>query len=64
LGDDELKMAILYLLMGALFTFLAVNNMGETIWEPLTIVLLLVAAMDFLVAFQFIKKAMQRRHKE
>src|SRR5699024_11000 len=44
-------MFMVYFLMGVLFTYVAFENASETIWNPLTIILLLIAALDFFIAF-------------
>lgn len=49
-------MAILYFLMGAVFTYMAFTYADETVFNPLTIVFLLVAALDFFVGFRYIKR--------
>ena len=49
-------MAILYFLMGAVFTYRAFTYADETVFNPLTIVFLLVAALDFFVGFRYIKR--------
>ena len=49
-------MAILYFLMGAVFTYMAFTYADETVFNPLTIVFLLVAALDFFVGFRYIKQ--------
>lgn len=59
-GVDRLTMAIIYLVMGVLFTFLAFQSVDDTIWNPLTIVLLLVAALDFVVAYRFLRKSSKK----
>ncbi len=52
-------MAILYFLMGALFTYMGFQYAEETVFNPLTILLLLVAALDFFVGFRYIKRKKQ-----
>jgi len=46
-------MAIIYFLMAALFIYMAVNNVTDTIWNSLTIVFTIVAALDLTVGFRF-----------
>jgi len=46
-------MAIIYFLMAALFIYMAVNNVTDTIWNTLTIVFTIVAALDLTVALRF-----------
>lgn len=57
-------MAVVYLIMGVLFTFFAFRSADETVWNPLTIGLLLIAALDFLVAMQLIRKSFQKNDGE
>ena len=45
-------MGIIYTLMGALFTYIAINSATETIWNFSTILLALVATFDFGVAIR------------
>lgn len=54
-------MALMYIIMGALFSFFAFQNMDETIWEPLPIIFLLFASFDFLIGFKGLTKKMQQR---
>ena len=49
-------MAILYFLMGAVFTYMAFTYADETVFNPLSMVFLLVAALDFFVGFRYIKR--------
>lgn len=54
-------MAIVYFLMGALFTYMAFDYADETIFNPLTIILLLVATLDFVIGIRYISRL---RNKE
>lgn len=56
-----MQMALMYIIMGALFSFFAFLNMDETIWEPLPIIFLLFASFDFLIGFKGLTKKMQQR---
>jgi len=57
-------MFMIYFLMGVLFTYVAFENASETIWNPLTIILLLIAALDFFIAFRtFIAARKQKQNK-
>jgi hypothetical protein len=46
-------MAILYLLLGGLFTYLAIQNGEEGMWNVTTIILMLLATFDFGVSYRF-----------
>ena len=46
-------MAIIYFLMAALFIYMAVNSVTDTIWNSLTIVFTIVAALDLTVGLRF-----------
>lgn len=54
-------MFLVYIMMGVLFTYVAFQNASETIWNPLTIGLLLIAALDFFIAFRTFKKARSQK---
>ncbi|MEH7238998.1 YdiK family protein [Bacillus sp. JJ1562] len=45
-------MGIIYVLMGTLFTYIAISSATETIWNFSTILLALVATFDFGVAIR------------
>ncbi|WP_078543031.1 YdiK family protein [Litchfieldia alkalitelluris] len=49
---SPLFMGFIYLLMGFLFTYLAVGSATETVWNFSTILLMLVATFDFGVAIR------------
>jgi len=49
-------MAILYFAMGVIFTYMAFTYAEESVFNPITIILLLVAALDFVVGFRYIKR--------
>lgn len=57
---SPLHIALFYFLMGALFTYLAIQSAHETIWNFSTIVLMVIATLDFgttlrMLAFYFKK---------
>ncbi len=56
-------MALIYVAMGALFTYLAIQSAEETIWNFSTILLMIIATFDFSTAIRFIlfKKVMDKR---
>lgn len=49
-------MAILYFFMGIVFTYMAFTYADETVLNPMTIILLLVAALDFVVGFRYVRR--------
>jgi len=51
---SPLFMAFLYFLMGAVFTYIAVQSANETIWNFTTIILVIVATFDFAVAIRLL----------
>ncbi|OZM55806.1 DUF4305 domain-containing protein [Lottiidibacillus patelloidae] len=46
-------MALLYFSLGVLFTYLAIQNGQESMWNASTIILMLLATFDFSVSFRF-----------
>lgn len=60
-------MGLMYVGMGGLFTFLAVENAQGSIWEFSTILLMLIATFNFSVAVRFfileikIRKIMKKK---
>ncbi|PXW87867.1 uncharacterized protein DUF4305 [Pseudogracilibacillus auburnensis] len=50
-----MKMAIFYFIMGILFTYLAINSINDTIWNTTTILLAVVATLDFGVGFRYLR---------
>jgi hypothetical protein len=47
-------MALLYFSLGALFTYLAVQQGEDGLWNVTTIILMLLATFDFSVSFRFL----------
>ncbi|HHW38722.1 MAG TPA: YdiK family protein [Bacillales bacterium] len=56
-------MALIYVAMGALFTYLAIQSAEETIWKFSTVLLMMIATFDFSTAIRFIlyKKMTDKR---
>lgn len=52
LRTSPFVMGIIYSLMGVLFTTLAIENTGDSVWTFSTIVLIIVATFDFSVAIR------------
>ncbi|OEH91728.1 YdiK family protein [Bacillus solimangrovi] len=61
-----LKMASFYIIMGILFTVLAIESVNETVWNFSTVILMLVATYDYGVAirFYFLNKRIKNKHNE
>lgn len=53
--------ALMYLLMGILFTILAIGSAGETIWSVTTIIFMFVATLSFLAFFRFLMRYIRSR---
>jgi hypothetical protein len=49
---SPLNIAFFYFLMGTLFTYLAIESAHESIWNFSTIVLMVMATLDFGVALR------------
>lgn len=47
--------AIFYVLLGSLFTYLAINNDGQGIWTFRTLLPAAIAAFDFGMAIKFFR---------
>lgn len=45
-------MSTIYFIMGAIFTYIAVQSVEETIWNFTTIILAVVATFDFAVGIR------------
>ncbi len=50
--NSPLFMAILYFLLGCIFTHLAIRNVTDTIWNMWTILFAVMATIDFNLALQ------------
>lgn len=59
-------MAIFYFILGTLFIYLAITNEHETVWNPVTILLAVVATLDFVVGFRYLRahQAQKKQPKE
>lgn len=49
-----MKLALFYFIMGIAFTYLAVTSVKDTIWNFTTIILALVATLDFGVCIRLL----------
>src|SRR5699024_11820929 len=62
--SSSINLCMVYFLMGVLFTYVAFENASEIIWNPLTIILLLIAALDFSIAFRTFMAAMKQKQNK
>jgi ABC-type multidrug transport system permease subunit len=46
-------MGLLYLSLGVLFTYLAIENDAKSMWNATTIIFMLLATFDFAVSIRF-----------
>lgn len=46
-------MALIYAAMGTLFTYLAIESAGDTIWNFSTVLLMIIATFDFTTSIRF-----------
>lgn len=51
---SPLAMAIIYLLMGILFIYIATQTAGDTVWNVTTIILAVVATMEIGVGIRLV----------
>lgn len=56
--------AIAYLFLGGLFTYLALHYATETVWNPLTISLLVIATIDIGIGITHLRTALSRKKNE
>jgi len=54
-GFSPLKNALIYLVLGFLFTYLAYQTIDDSIFEPLPIISTLFATLDFGAAIRLIQ---------
>lgn len=52
---SPLFMAFLYLGMGVVFTYFAIQSVEDTIWNFMTIILAFFATLDFVVTFRLLR---------
>ncbi|GGB41318.1 DUF4305 domain-containing protein [Virgibacillus dakarensis] len=56
-------MAVIYFLMGLLFTYIATQTVTDTIWNFSTIVLAVIATLDFGVSLRLLLIDFRLKHK-
>ncbi|WP_416829658.1 YdiK family protein [Ectobacillus polymachus] len=54
LRNSNIFMAIIYLLFGGIFTYLAITSVETTIWNVYTLLLIIMATFDFGLAIRLI----------
>ncbi|WP_440896774.1 YdiK family protein [Amphibacillus sp. Q70] len=52
---SPLTSAMIYLGLGAVFVYFAYQTIDETIFNPLTIILIIIASLEFGVGIRFIQ---------
>ena len=57
-------MASIYFIMGVLFVYMATQNVEETVWNFATILLAVIATLDFGVAFRLMRNHLQNKKKK
>lgn len=57
-------MAIVYFAMGILFTNLAIKWADETIWNAATILMAIIATLDFGVGIRYLRIYFKKRKKK
>ncbi|MFZ3579571.1 YdiK family protein [Virgibacillus sp. DJP39] len=56
-------MANIYFIMGILFVYMATQSAGETVWNSSTILLAIIATLDFGVAIRLMRNHMRNKEK-
>ncbi|MGJ9385844.1 YdiK family protein [Salipaludibacillus sp. CF4.18] len=55
----------IYLFLGTLFLFFAIQSAGETAgWDVWTVILMAFAAIDYMIAFRYFATAARKRQKK
>ena len=62
---SPLRSAIFYFIMGAVFIYFAFGTIEETVFKPLTILLIVLATLEFGVAIRFFQFHLKlKRHQK
>lgn len=64
MGTSPLFMATLYFLLGCIFTYLAVTSVQDTIWNFYTLLLAVMATIDFNLALRLIIVKFKKNDKK
>lgn len=59
-----MRSGIVYFILGGLFIYLAILNATETIWNPLSLVLLAVAAVDIGMGITMVRNRLKQKKME
>jgi len=59
-----LRNGIIYFVLGGLFIYLALINATETIWNPMSIILLIVAAIDIGMGITMFRNHLRQKNNE
>lgn len=59
-----MRIAIFYFVMGFLFAYLAYTSVTDTVWNATTVLLTLVAALDFGVGFRYLGMHFRKNNHE
>lgn len=59
-----MRNGLIYFALGGLFIYLAVLNATETIWNPMSIILLAVAAIDIGMGFTMLRNYLKQKNSE
>lgn len=57
-------MANVYFIMGILFLFMATQSAGETVWNFSTMLLAIIATLDFGVAIRLMRNHLRNKKKK
>ncbi|ASK61225.1 DUF4305 domain-containing protein [Virgibacillus phasianinus] len=57
-------MANIYFIMGVLFVYMATQSAGETVWNPTTMLLAIIATLDFGVALRLMRNHARHKNKQ
>ncbi|GGJ79703.1 hypothetical protein GGR02_003332 [Anoxybacillus voinovskiensis] len=64
MNTSPLQTSFFYFLMGALFTYLATESVHDTIWNFSTVALMVMATLDFGMAFRLVGLHIQWKKKQ
>lgn len=61
---SSFAMAIVYFIMGIAFVYMGIRSAGDTVWNTITILLAVVATLDFIVGFRLMASHFSRNKKK
>lgn len=59
-----MRSGIIYFALGGLFIYIAILNATETIWNPMSIILLAVAAIDIGMGFTMLRNYLKQKNAD